>query len=203
MGEKSNHTEIQQRNRTAIYMLGAAICAAVLGIMLFAWTGGRERFAERQRLALQKGAAVDLAELLAKQSTFKAAHGVFTTDLLALGLVPKAVVYKIGFVMPSSHLVSDLPGHDASRKDLDAMLKARPNLPIKVSTATKLSEISFDRLASFCPDCTAHESTFKAVAAANLDGDPVLDVWTIDDKGEIRHLIDDLGGADTKPSSAL
>jgi hypothetical protein len=30
------------------------------------------------------------------------------------------------------------------------------------------------------------------IAAANLDDDSILDVWTIDQTGKIEHLIDDL-----------
>ena len=36
------------------------------------------------------------------------------------------------------------------------------------------------------------ESAFTAVAVANLDGDPSLDVWTINDHGAITHVMDDI-----------
>jgi hypothetical protein len=45
------------------------------------------------------------------------------------------------------------------------------------------------------------EGAFTAVAVANIDGDPFLDVWTINDHGEVIHLMDDIDDA-TTPSAA-
>jgi hypothetical protein len=45
------------------------------------------------------------------------------------------------------------------------------------------------------------EGAFTAVAVANIDGDPFLDVWTINDHGEVIHLQDDIGDTAT-PSVA-
>jgi len=38
----------------------------------------------------------------------------------------------------------------------------------------------------------ATDKGFLAVAVANLDSDPVLDVWVIDDKGNLQNIVDDL-----------
>ncbi|MBC7794848.1 MAG: hypothetical protein H7Z43_14175 [Clostridia bacterium] len=34
--------------------------------------------------------------------------------------------------------------------------------------------------------------SFTAYAVANLDGDPELDIWSVDDTGDIKHLINDV-----------
>jgi len=44
------------------------------------------------------------------------------------------------------------------------------------------------------PDVTpaVAESTFTAVAVGNLDDDPDLDVWLLNDSGRITHIKNDL-----------
>lgn len=41
------------------------------------------------------------------------------------------------------------------------------------------------------------EDSFTAVAVANLDGDPALDVWTLDNTGAVYHLRDDLSASES------
>jgi hypothetical protein len=53
-------------------------------------------------------------------------------------------------------------------------------------------EIPFSRMLQYCPECTATSTTFKAVAFADLFGNNNLDIWTIDQTGNIKHLRDGL-----------
>jgi hypothetical protein len=39
--------------------------------------------------------------------------------------------------------------------------------------------------------CTASRDRFEMVAAFNLDADPTLDVWIINESKELIHIVDD------------
>ena len=176
--------------RTRTHAWAALVAAVViLATILFVPKCNR-LMRDRQVRGIQHGALVDLMLIAEKEAAFKKANGVYTTDLKALGIAPKRVLYKFGFVTASAAGASE--SVDPSRKDLDALLKSDPKLKIEYSPLTKLKDIEFDKLASYCPDCTAGPAGFKAVAAANLDDDPVLDVWTIDETGRVTHVVNDL-----------
>ena len=177
--------QLIKRNRKTVM----AVAAILFVVLYFVYAPAKEWMRMRQIHAMQIGVKGDLRMLLDKQQAFRQKFGFYTTDLKALGIAPKAVVYKFGFVSPSWVTA---PGLEPARKDLDALKASDPMVKIEYSPVTKLDKIEFDRLVSYCPDCTADRHSFKAVAAANLDEDAVLDVWTIDEKGEIAHLIDDL-----------
>lgn len=183
--------ETDRGSRTVFHILASAVIAGILiGILSF-FTFYSNFFHQRQVKAIQAGAQVDLDLVARSEKTFHEKHGAYTTDLAALGIAPKKVVYKFGFVQPSDS-IAGVEGLDPSRKDLDALKKANPKLEIGYSPVTKLDSIDFGKLASYCQDCTAGKDTFKAIAAANLDEDPELDVWTIDEKGNVTHLVNDL-----------
>ncbi len=149
---------------------------------------------DQNRGNIQKASRADLDLVLQAERSFQRRFGFFTTDMVSLGVASKYTFYKLGFVKPLSIEggMAPVDGHDPSRMDLDAVKKARPDLDIAYSSWTKLDEIDMAALARFCPDCTATATTFRALAAANLDDDPELDVWAIDHEGKIEHLNDDL-----------
>lgn len=43
------------------------------------------------------------------------------------------------------------------------------------------------------------EDAFTAVAVANLDGDPALDAWLLNEHGDVEHLVDDVVAEDLLP----
>ena len=43
-----------------------------------------------------------------------------------------------------------------------------------------------------CPDCGMDDEKFKIVALGNVDKDETLDVWTMDEKNNLVHLVNDL-----------
>jgi hypothetical protein len=158
--------------------------------------------------SFQFAARADLNLLLKAEKAFFAQHGFYTTDLASLALEPKFVYYKFGFVQPGSvsapiqraggkegtHATEGPKSLniDPSRKDLDALKAAKPQMELEYAKETRLAEIDFSKLNQFCSDCTATSDRFKAIAAANLDADPTLDLWTIDQDGQVVQLIDDL-----------
>lgn len=196
------------RAQRAIHIVGACIIALTAAIVIAAMFGGRKWAKQRQMRAIQQVAVADLRLVADAEKTFYTKHGFYTTDLKALNLWPKRVLYAFGFVKPAdfAEARSDASWNPerrtiallAAERAADAKAKAaadptyRPNPPIVLSSLTSAGDIDFHRLISFCPDCTATPTTFKVVAAAQLDEDPVLDIWVIDHAEVTRHLIDDL-----------
>jgi ABC-type Fe3+-hydroxamate transport system substrate-binding protein len=165
----------------------------VLTMACLVLSGCTRYIKKQQARAIQAGAQLDLNLIYDAEKEFHAKNGFYTTDLVALRIWPKKILYKIGFVQPAAKNVGMTEGLDNSRLNLDIVKKAHPDWVIEYSSLTHLNEIDFAKMASFCPDCTAGKTYFKAVAVANLNDDPILDVWTIDEKHKVQHLIDDLG----------
>ncbi len=216
-GEVSNQaadvaeTDSEARARRSVHVIGASIVLLTVAAVIWAAAGGSEWAKNRQMSAIQSAARADLMLVAEAEKRFQETHGFYTTDLKALNLWPKRVLYAFGFVKPSSPQVITTPegevsldpemrtiGKLAARRADDAIEKSKtdpnikPDAPILLSPLTKVASIDFQRLISFCPDCTATKNSFKVIAAADLDNDPVLDVWTIDHDGNVRHMIDDL-----------
>lgn len=205
-------TLAEARARRMIHVIGALIVLITVAGVVWAATGGAGWAKLRQQKAVQMAAKADLLLVADAQKEFFKTHGFYTTDLKALNLWPKRVLYAFGFVKPASFKEATVGASGtetwnpemrtilqlAKQRAEDAIEKAKndrnfkPDAPIVLSPMTGIKDIDFNRLISFCPDCTATKTTFKVIAAANLDKDPVLDVWTIDQDGNIRHVIDDL-----------
>lgn len=141
---------------------------------------------------LQQAALADLALITNAEKTFHEIYGTYTTDLSSLGVNPKYVYYKIGFLRPSQVPVPNRAEHRPEVMNLEALKEVRKDLKLQFSKETKLGEIDFASLVKYCEDCTATSEKFKAVAAANLDEDETLDIWTVDHEGKYQHVIDDL-----------
>ncbi|MDX9730630.1 MAG: hypothetical protein RBT63_02560 [Bdellovibrionales bacterium] len=206
-GSQAFETEAEARARRMVHVVGAVIVLITVIGVIWAVGGGAGWMKHRSLLAIQTVAKADLLLVHEAQKRFHAEHGFYTTDLKALNLWPKRVMYNFGFVK-----ASDLPearenGWNpelrnivllAEQRASDAIEKAKadpnfkPDAPILLSPMTKIKSMDFDSLAQLCPDCIATKDTFKMIAAANLDLDTTLDVWTIDQDGTITHLSDDL-----------
>jgi hypothetical protein len=205
-------TDDEARARRLVHVIGAIIVLLTVGGVIWAVAGGSEWARKRQLSAIQSVARADLALVAEAEARFHKLHGFYTTDLKALNLWPKRVLYAFGFVKPALFKEATVGengtetwdpemrtiGKLATRRSDDAVAKSKadptykPDAPIVLSPLTKIESIEFDRLVSYCPDCTATKDTFKVIAVADLDSDPVLDVWTIDQTGTVTHLIDDL-----------
>jgi hypothetical protein len=170
--------------RTGIHIIGAFALGVIMMVALYLIPlAGRARHLRRVEL-IQTGAATDLRLIATQEARFYKEHRYYTTDFNQLGIVPKAVLYKTGFVRESP----PQPGTDPSIKDLDILKTHFPKLQIDYSSENKLDQIDISKLQNLCPDCTATQSHFRVLAAAHLDGADELDIWTIDDNGQILHV---------------
>ena len=188
--------------QTRIHVVFAAVGAAILLGLIMAVPACNKFMLQRQTYAIQTAVRADLQYMVDRENDFFQKNGFYTTDLEGLSLdAPKKliVLYKFGFVSAAKESPAKavaLDGHefdlDPTRKDLDALMKVSPKLEIVYSPTTRLDTVDFGKLGSYCADCTATKNSFKMIAAANLDEDPVVDVWTVDEKGVVTHVIDDL-----------
>ena len=114
----------------------------------------------------------NLRALHQAELAFREAHGHFTTDLVALGFEPKpgevrSIFYVYGFGTPYAGPIA--AGEDPSRS-AQAKLKA-------TGSAWDLPEES-----------TATENRFLAAAVASELPGVGRDIWTIDERGRLRHV---------------
>jgi hypothetical protein len=184
------------QNRTGIHIIGGFAIAVAMGIILAVIPMYHARESGGVIRQIQRGAIGDLKLLSNAEKDFEARTNFYTTDFNALAIVPKTVLYKIGFASPSVvHHEIDRGAfvHRPELKDIDAIRAAFPKLEIAYSPVTKLDSIDFSAaVAKYCPDCVVTDTSFKALAVGNLDGDDDLDAWTIDERDELRHVHDDL-----------
>ncbi|MBL7688107.1 MAG: hypothetical protein JNJ49_08725 [Bdellovibrionaceae bacterium] len=191
-------TAAEARARRAIHVIGAGIIALVVLILVAAIGGGARWAKARQMRAIQEVATADLQLIVESEKRFFEQNGFYTTDLAALKVLPKKVLYAFGFVSPAKFPeASSKPEWNPEMRTIVRLVDSMKDDPkwaehIGLSPATRVRSIDFDRLISYCPDCTATKTSFKAVAAANLDDDPVLDVWIVNEKNEVQHVLDDL-----------
>ncbi|MCM2281963.1 MAG: hypothetical protein NDI61_08975 [Bdellovibrionaceae bacterium] len=180
------------QNHVLVKWLLGLLAALFVMAGLMGWY--RYYLGDHNRDQIQKGARADLDLILKAERAFKSQFGFYTTDLVLLGIEPKYVFYKIGFLKPLdiSAVAQPPEKHDPTRMNLDLVKKTKPQARIAYSPQTRLETIDFSTLASLCTDCTATGTTFRAIAVANLDEDPELDVWTVDQEGTFQQLADDL-----------
>jgi hypothetical protein len=139
-----------------------------------------------------RDAKVILKNIVQMQTLFRARNGSYTSDLKLLGVKPKVpLVYKFGFAAPydSANLRERFQDvdYDPSRKDSDQLFSK------DYIDSSDFSHIKIADMAQFyCPRCHVDKDSFLAIAFANLDDDDTWDVWTVDEAGNLTHVISDL-----------
>lgn len=115
-------------------------------------------------------------------------YGSYITDIGAVygaaqnSSFPETFAYKIGFVRAITDAIPVNNSLHAERMNSDYIL------PIDAGAR----KVPFSVMSQYCPDCTATKVTFKAVAFADLFGNGNFDIWTIDQTGNIAHILDAL-----------
>ncbi len=129
-------------------------------------------------------AKTNLQVLHALQSDYLNNNNRYTDNLVEIQfnqiVEPNALYrYKYGFVKKSKS-PHQLP--DYSNSDQFGTIKHHDFI----------KDIPFESFYHHCPDCIVTPKTFKAMAVGNVDDDPTLDIWTINHKKELVHLLNDL-----------
>lgn len=156
-----------------------------------------ERLARAQ--GIRSSMKISLAALYGAQKSFYSEYARYSTDFNALGYSPGENVlrHKTGFLktFAPKEPASETEGRSrqvSSFDELDAFYRERdPNGRMPFSPETE--SVDLEDAAHFCrKGCTASETEFEILSAANLDDDPELDVWLIDDTKTLIHVSDDL-----------
>ena len=143
------------------------------------------------RIQMREAKAI-LSGINQVQTLFRARHGSYTSDLKLLGYQPSLpLAYKFGFVeaYDSTALRKRMNemDYDPNRKDSDVLWSDR-----YVESADHREVSVKDMAEFFCPRCHVDSNSYMAIAFANLDEDEAWDVWTIDEGGNLRHVMNDL-----------
>jgi len=146
--------------------------------------------------AIRTEMKVSLAAMYGAEKSYFSEYGRYTTDFNQLGYSPerREINIKTGFVaayQPENPLKTEDPRFMSFDEFFSEYPPKGGQDPLKFSPSAegfRLADVS-----RFCRQgCTASESGFEIISASNLDGDPDLDVWTINEKKELVHAFDDL-----------
>ena len=171
-------------------LLFVALTAAAVVVVRHEW----ERLRAREE---QQEAKDALRELAAKMDAYKEAHGAYTTDLVAIGYAPpRGARYVVGFTVPH-YPAAAAPAEDfrsftgfveTRRRDPRGAWDHARQVRSDGRYLNPFDLVAQDAGRGIVPQAT--DGCFLAGAAADLDGDPGLDVWTIDCRGWLAHVVD-------------
>ncbi len=150
---------------------------------------------EEQIIERRAQLKASLAGLYTAQRAFHAEFDRYSTDLKALGWSPASpdLPAYIGFMRAFDHASEvNLPdGEVPGRLSTDAFVGSTSDAdrPYRYDSH---SQIAVRELERHCRrGCTASRDRFELISAFNLDADPTLDVWIINESKELVHVVDD------------
>lgn len=153
------------------------------------------RLNEEQIIERRAQIKASLAGLYTAQKAFHAEFDRYSTDLMALGWTPASAELPgyIGFTRAFEGAGEvDLPdGEKPERLSTDTFVgvTADGDRPYRYDSHGQVAVRDLER---HCRrGCTASRDRFEMVAAFNLDADPTLDVWIINESKELIHIVDD------------
>ena len=156
-----------------------SVVIAIVGLLA---TIAIPRFMVFRGRAQQSEAKTGLASAAKALTVYRADHNYFTDDLGRIGWSPDgAPTYIIGFT------TDGLPA--ASGRNDTAELKASGLGSF--TTGRMVDGFGNPLTDGSLPAAPAAALAFTLGAAGNLDDDAALDLWTLDDSGELTHLADD------------
>ena len=165
---------------TSIIFAGLVLFVIVIAILIY---GSRPKYTDK---ATKNEAITYLRAIMTAERAFRSEYHTYTTDLEAIGFhfdFPK-IHYHVGFVKPSDDPTPPHPSlagsYDVNHKDSEH-LSSR-----KIASHSSIPQVS--EVASHCADCTATKKHFKAMAWGILKTGK-LDIWTIDDKNQLNHIV--------------
>lgn len=142
---------------------------------------------------LRNEAKSGLSAAYTMMAAFYAEYDRYSSDLMS-GFIPdgEILAMKLGFL--NSYQPHDLAEREnPERKDTDFFVEASRTSDEPIMYSEEASRIDLQSLAKFCDKkCEASEREFELIVAVNLDGDPELDVWTVNEKKELIHRYDDM-----------
>lgn len=137
----------------------------------------------------------NLMGLYAAEMSWREEMGRFTTDIKFVGfnVDSHVVAAKFGFLNQFDP-ESVMEGEHPNLMNTDELVARDVTSDGKeYDYAASAEDVDLNSIKNYCQEgCTATENTFEIIAAANLDDDNTYDVWVINDRKELRHVVDDL-----------
>lgn len=154
---------------------------------------------EEQIIERRAQIKASLAGLYTAQRAFHAEFDRYSTDLMALGWTPASATLPgyIGFTqafegagevdLPGGLPDGEIPTRLSTHSFVDR--KADNDRTYRYDSHSNVPISDLDR---YCRrGCSASRDRFEMIAAFNLDADPTLDVWLINESKELIHVVDD------------
>jgi hypothetical protein len=158
----------------------------------------RQEWNRLARHEMQREAQVTLREIATRMKAYRDAHGAYTTDLVAIGFAPaNGPRYVAGFTVPHYPAATAPAADFRSHTGYVELKKADPRGPCDRALQKRgdgrflnpYDLVVVEGETRIVPQAT--DAAFLAGAAADLDGDPGLDVWMVGEDGWPVHVVDD------------
>lgn len=157
-------------------------------------------YTEKEIQEIRVGMRVSLAALYGAQKSFFSEYNRYASDFDALGYSPEEKVFRFntGFLRPyypsasrSTPVEREAQQIHSYESIVEREIREMGQAGHKFSP--EMQNVRLEEAASFCRNsCTASETQFEMISVANLDEDPDLDVWLMNDKKELVQVQDDL-----------
>lgn len=136
-----------------------------------------------------------LLGLYTAQAAYFAEYNRYSSDLGHIGYLPSegTIKARFGFLEPYTPNGGLNSNEDPSRSNSDAFIGLKDDGGDTIYQYDEYSRpASLGKYERYCDNrCTVTADQFELISAVNLDADETLDVWIIDNRKNIRHVVDD------------
>ena len=143
---------------------------------------------------------LNLSALYTAEASFVSDYQRYSTDLVYMGWSPSSLMkFKVGFLKrfdPDELQGNDYNAEDPERMNTDQYLSEPAEEGAEPYQYSKSAEsINLHDYAKYCRmGCTAGKKFFEVILVAQFEGNSFQDVWLINHKKEIRHVVDGVTG---------
>jgi len=150
---------------------------------------------EQEILERRKSIRATLAGIYTAQAAYFAEFDRYSSDLGHIGYLPPegTIKARFGFLEPYTPNGGLNANEEPSRSSSDAFVALKDDDGEAVYQYDDYSRgASLAKYERFCDNrCTVSGDQFEVISAVNLDNDETLDVWIIDHRKNVRHVVDD------------
>jgi hypothetical protein len=133
--------------------------------------------------------------LYTAQAAYFAEYDRYSSDLGHIGYLPAegTIKARFGFLEPYTPNGGLNSNEDPARSSSDAFIGLKDDSGDTIYQYDEYSKpASLAKYERYCDNrCTVTANQFELISAVNLDADETLDVWIIDNRKNIRHVVDD------------
>jgi hypothetical protein len=150
---------------------------------------------EQEIVERRKFIRATLSGLYTAQAAYFAEFDRYSSDLGHIGYLPAegTIKARFGFLEPFTPSGGLNTNEDPSRSNSDSFIALKDDSGDAIYQYDEYSKpASLAKYERYCDNrCTVTADQFELISAFNLDADETLDVWIIDSRKNIRHVVDD------------